>query len=50
MIIYPGIELLISAVAGIKDGKAVVLPVISTEGLLKVQVYKPVLVILIKSQ
>lgn len=39
-----------SVVAGIKEGKAVVLPVINTDGLLRVQVYKPALVILIKSQ
>ena len=50
MIIYPGVVLLISVEFGVKDGKAVVLPVINTDGLLKVQVYNPALVILIKSQ
>ena len=50
MIIYPGIEPLISVDDGMKDGKAVVLPVINTDGLLRVQFYNPGLVILIKSQ
>ena len=50
MMIYPAMELFMSVVAGIKEGKAVVLPVIKTDGLLRVQVYKPALVILIKSQ